>query len=60
MNKQDLITKIARDTGASKVDAAAAIELRREANGPGDAILVKGCNSIVLAALVEALASGKS
>ena len=26
MNKQDLITKIARDTGASKVSAAAAVD----------------------------------
>ncbi|MGQ0590353.1 MAG: UDP-N-acetylmuramoyl-tripeptide--D-alanyl-D-alanine ligase [Sphingosinicella sp.] len=41
-------------------DAAAAIALAREAIGPGDAVLVKGSNSIGLAALVEALASGKS
>ena len=41
-------------------DAAAAIDLAREAIGPGDAILVKGSNSIGLAALVEALAGGKS
>ncbi|HYG31339.1 MAG TPA: UDP-N-acetylmuramoyl-tripeptide--D-alanyl-D-alanine ligase [Allosphingosinicella sp.] len=39
-------------------DAAAAAGLVREAIGPGDAILVKGSNSIGLAALVEALASG--
>jgi len=41
-------------------DAAAAIALAREAIGPGDAVLVKGSNSIGLAALVEALAGGKS
>jgi UDP-N-acetylmuramoyl-tripeptide--D-alanyl-D-alanine ligase len=41
-------------------DAAAAIDLARKAIGPGDAILVKGSNSIGLAALVEALAGGKS
>ena len=41
-------------------DAAAAIGLAREAIGPGDAVLVKGSNSIGLAALVEALAGGKS
>ena len=41
-------------------DAAAAIELARARSGPGDAILVKGSNSIGLAALVEALAGGKS
>jgi len=45
---------------AHVADAAAAIGLAREAIGPGDAILVKGSNSIGLAALVEALASGKS
>ena len=45
---------------AHVADAAAAIDLAREAIGPGDAILVKGSNSIGLAALVEALASGKS
>ncbi|HEX8642416.1 MAG TPA: UDP-N-acetylmuramoyl-tripeptide--D-alanyl-D-alanine ligase [Allosphingosinicella sp.] len=39
-------------------DAAAAAGLVREAIGPGDAILVKGSNSVGLAALVEALASG--
>ena len=41
-------------------DTAAAIDLAREAIGPGDAVLVKGSNSIGLAALVEALAGGKS
>jgi len=41
-------------------DAAAAISIAREAIGPGDAMLVKGSNSIGLAALVEALAGGKS
>lgn len=41
-------------------DAAAAIPLARQAIGPGDAMLVKGSNSIGLAALVEALAGGKS
>ena len=40
-------------------DAAAAIEIAREAIGPGDAVLVKGSNSIGLAAVVEALARGK-
>jgi len=39
-------------------DAKAAIPLAREAIGPGDAMLVKGSNSIGLAALVEALAGG--
>ncbi|HMG48516.1 MAG TPA: UDP-N-acetylmuramoyl-tripeptide--D-alanyl-D-alanine ligase [Allosphingosinicella sp.] len=39
-------------------DAATAIPLAREAIGPGDAMLVKGSNSIGLAALVEALAGG--
>jgi UDP-N-acetylmuramoyl-tripeptide--D-alanyl-D-alanine ligase len=39
-------------------DAAAAAGLVRDAIGPGDAILVKGSNSVGLAALVEALASG--
>ena len=34
--------------------------LARAAIGPGDAMLVKGSNSIGLAALVEALAGGKS
>jgi UDP-N-acetylmuramoyl-tripeptide--D-alanyl-D-alanine ligase len=41
-------------------DAAAAIPLARKAIGPGDAMLVKGSNSIGLAALVEALAGGLS
>jgi UDP-N-acetylmuramoyl-tripeptide--D-alanyl-D-alanine ligase len=40
--------------------AAAATDLVRDEVRPGDAILVKGSNSIGLAALVEALASGKS
>ncbi|HEX8262317.1 MAG TPA: cyanophycin synthetase, partial [Allosphingosinicella sp.] len=41
-------------------DTATAIELARAEARPGDAILVKGSNSIGLAALVEALAGGKS
>jgi UDP-N-acetylmuramoyl-tripeptide--D-alanyl-D-alanine ligase len=41
-------------------DTATAIELTRREARPGDAILVKGSNSIGLAALVEALAGGKS
>jgi UDP-N-acetylmuramoyl-tripeptide--D-alanyl-D-alanine ligase len=41
-------------------DAASALERLKGAIGPGDAILVKGSNSIGLAALVEALAGGKS
>lgn len=41
-------------------DTAKAIELARVEARPGDAILVKGSNSIGLAALVEALTSGKS
>jgi UDP-N-acetylmuramoyl-tripeptide--D-alanyl-D-alanine ligase len=41
-------------------DAASALEPLTEAIGPGDAILVKGSNSMGLAALVEALASGTS
>jgi len=41
-------------------DTATAIELARREARPGDAILVKGSNSIGLAALVEALAGGKS
>ncbi|MFN3944392.1 MAG: UDP-N-acetylmuramoyl-tripeptide--D-alanyl-D-alanine ligase [Allosphingosinicella sp.] len=41
-------------------DADAAIAAARAAIGPGDRILVKGSNSVGLAALVEALASGKS
>ena len=40
--------------------AAAATDLVRDEVRAGDAILVKGSNSIGLAALVEALASGKS
>jgi UDP-N-acetylmuramoyl-tripeptide--D-alanyl-D-alanine ligase len=39
-------------------NAASAIPLARAAIGPGDAVLVKGSNSIGLAALVEALAGG--
>jgi len=39
-------------------DVAAALDLVRNEARPGDAILVKGSNSIGLAALVEALASG--
>jgi UDP-N-acetylmuramoyl-tripeptide--D-alanyl-D-alanine ligase len=41
-------------------DTATAIELARAEVRPGDAILVKGSNSIGLAALVEALAAGPS
>jgi UDP-N-acetylmuramoyl-tripeptide--D-alanyl-D-alanine ligase len=41
-------------------DAASALDPLREAVRPGDAILVKGSNSIGLAALVEAMATGKS
>lgn len=41
-------------------DAASAIDIARAAIGPGDAVLVKGSNSIGLAALVEALAGGPS
>ncbi|MFL6845230.1 MAG: UDP-N-acetylmuramoyl-tripeptide--D-alanyl-D-alanine ligase [Allosphingosinicella sp.] len=41
-------------------DAAAAIALARREVRAGDALLVKGSNSIGLAALVEALAGGKS
>jgi UDP-N-acetylmuramoyl-tripeptide--D-alanyl-D-alanine ligase len=41
-------------------DKAAAIELATREVGPGDAILVKGSNSVGLAALVEALANGAS
>jgi UDP-N-acetylmuramoyl-tripeptide--D-alanyl-D-alanine ligase len=40
-------------------DASSALEPLEEAVGPGDAILVKGSNSIGLAALVEALSAGK-
>ena len=39
-------------------DAAAALELARRIIGPGDAMLVKGSNSVGLSALVEALAGG--
>jgi len=45
---------------AHVANTAAAIELVRHEVRPGDAILVKGSNSIGLAALVEALAGGKS
>ncbi len=41
-------------------DAVSAIDPLREAIRPGDAILVKGSNSVGLAALVEAMVSGKS
>jgi UDP-N-acetylmuramoyl-tripeptide--D-alanyl-D-alanine ligase len=41
-------------------DTAAAVDLVRGEIGAGDAILVKGSNSIGLAALVEALAGGPS
>jgi UDP-N-acetylmuramoyl-tripeptide--D-alanyl-D-alanine ligase len=41
-------------------DSAAAIGLARREIRPGDALLVKGSNSIGLAALVEALAGGRS
>jgi UDP-N-acetylmuramoyl-tripeptide--D-alanyl-D-alanine ligase len=41
-------------------DTAAAIELVAEEARPGDSILVKGSNSIGLAALVEALTGGNS
>jgi UDP-N-acetylmuramoyl-tripeptide--D-alanyl-D-alanine ligase len=55
-----LAKALGRDTKLAHVpDAAAAIDLAREAIGPGDAVLVKGSNSIGLAALVEALAGGK-
>ncbi|MGQ0559429.1 MAG: UDP-N-acetylmuramoyl-tripeptide--D-alanyl-D-alanine ligase [Sphingosinicella sp.] len=40
-------------------DTAAAIEMARRLLEPGDAMLVKGSNSIGLAALVKALANGK-
>ena len=56
-----LAKALGRDTKLAHVpDTAAAIGLAREAIGPGDAVLVKGSNSIGLAALVEALAGGKS
>ena len=41
-------------------DASSALAPLEEAIGPGDAILVKGSNSMGLAALVEALAGGPS
>jgi UDP-N-acetylmuramoyl-tripeptide--D-alanyl-D-alanine ligase len=41
-------------------DAASAIPFARSAIGPGDAVLVKGSNSIGLSALVEALTGGPS
>jgi UDP-N-acetylmuramoyl-tripeptide--D-alanyl-D-alanine ligase len=41
-------------------DTAAAVDLVSGEIGAGDAILVKGSNSIGLAALVEALAGGPS
>jgi UDP-N-acetylmuramoyl-tripeptide--D-alanyl-D-alanine ligase len=41
-------------------DAAAAIPVARAAIGAGDAVLVKGSNSIGLSALVEALTGGPS
>jgi UDP-N-acetylmuramoyl-tripeptide--D-alanyl-D-alanine ligase len=43
---------------AHVADAAAALPLARAAIGPGDAMLIKGSNSIGLAAVVEALAGG--
>ena len=45
---------------AHVADAASAIDIAREAIGPGDAVLVKGSNSIGLATLVEALSEGSS
>ncbi|MBV8688312.1 MAG: UDP-N-acetylmuramoyl-tripeptide--D-alanyl-D-alanine ligase [Alphaproteobacteria bacterium] len=45
---------------AHVADTAAAVDLLTGEIGPGDAILVKGSNSIGLAALVEALAGGTS
>ena len=45
---------------AHVADAASAIAIAREAIGPGDAVLVKGSNSIGLATLVEALSEGSS
>jgi len=45
---------------AHVADTAAAVDLVRGEIGAGDAILVKGSNSIGLAALVEALAGGPS
>ena len=56
-----LAKALGRKVKIAHVEAtAAAIELARSEVRPGDAILVKGSNSIGLAALVEALASGKS
>jgi UDP-N-acetylmuramoyl-tripeptide--D-alanyl-D-alanine ligase len=56
-----LAKALGRDTKLAHVsDTAAAIDLAREVIGAGDAVLVKGSNSIGLAALVEALAGGKS
>jgi UDP-N-acetylmuramoyl-tripeptide--D-alanyl-D-alanine ligase len=40
-------------------DAAAAGVALREVIRPGDAVLVKGSNSVGLSALIESLASGK-
>ena len=40
-------------------DAAAATDALREVIRPGDAVLVKGSNSVGLSALVESLAGGK-
>ena len=45
---------------AHVADAASALDLVRQEIGPGDAILVKGSNSVGLAALVEALAGSES
>jgi UDP-N-acetylmuramoyl-tripeptide--D-alanyl-D-alanine ligase len=45
---------------AHVADAAAALPLARAAIGPGDAMLIKGSNSIGLAAVVEALAGGSN
>ncbi|HEY0412500.1 MAG TPA: UDP-N-acetylmuramoyl-tripeptide--D-alanyl-D-alanine ligase [Allosphingosinicella sp.] len=45
---------------AHVADTAAAVDLLKGKVGPGDAILVKGSNSIGLSALVEALAGRKS
>jgi UDP-N-acetylmuramoyl-tripeptide--D-alanyl-D-alanine ligase len=42
---------------AHVANSAAAIEVARKAIGPGDAVLVKGSNSIGLAAVVEALSA---
>ncbi len=45
---------------AHVANAASALDLVREEIGPGDALLVKGSNSVGLAALVEALAGSES